>query len=92
MNEELNRTFHQPVRTQIMAYLTAHGLCTYTALKQKFNLSDGHMTTHMCELLEHNYVRMEKEFINNKPCTTYYVTDFGRNEFAEYVIRLKKII
>jgi DNA-binding MarR family transcriptional regulator len=92
MNEELNRILHQPIRTQIMAYLIAHGSCTYTEIKNKFNLSDGHMTTHMRELLEHKYVRMEKEFINNKPCTTYYITDNGRNEFAEYVKRLKKII
>lgn len=92
MNAELNRILHQPIRTHIMAYLIAHGLCTYNELKNKFNLSDGHMTTHMRELLEHNYVRMEKEFVNNKPCTTYYVTDIGRNEFAEYVKRLKKII
>ena len=92
MNNELNRILHQPIRTRIMAYLIAHGSCNYKQLKTQFELSDGHMTTHMRELLEHNYVEMEKTFINNKPCTTYHVTDIGRQEFAEYVQRLKKII
>lgn len=92
MNDELNKVLHQPIRTRIMAYLIAHGSCTYTQLKNQFDLSDGHMTTHMKELLEHQYVEMEKTFVNNKPCTTYYVTDRGRQEFAQYVQRLKKII
>ena len=90
--KELNRILHQPIRTRIMAYLIARGHALYTEIKQEFGLSDGHMTTHMRELLEHEYVGMEKAFVNNKPCTTYYVTEKGRQAFAEYVQQLKRII
>ncbi len=90
--EELNRILHQPIRTRIMAYLIAHGHALYTHIKQEFGLSDGHMTTHMRELLENEYVKMEKAFVNSKPCTTYYVTEKGKEAFAEYVQQLKKII
>jgi predicted ArsR family transcriptional regulator len=89
---ELNRILHQPIRTRIMAYLIARGATDYTSLKKALDLSDGHMTTHMKELLEHDYVKAEKEFVNNKPRTTYYLTAKGKNEFGKYIQSLKKII
>lgn len=92
MHNELDRILHQPIRTQIMAYLIACDSCDYTTLKNKFELSDGHMTTHMRELLEHKYVVAEKEFINNKPRTTYHITPEGRTAFGAYITTLKRII
>ena len=92
MEKELNRILHQPIRTKIMAYLVAHGSCDYTALKKEFDLSDGHMTTHMRELLEHQYISMKKTFVDNKPCTTYILTSAGKISFAQYIQSLKKII
>jgi DNA-binding MarR family transcriptional regulator len=92
MNEELDRIIHQPIRTRIMAYLLASSFCDYTKLKNMFNLSDGHMTTHMRELIEHGYVQFKKEFVNNKSRTTYYLTPTGRDAFLNYVMILKKVI
>ncbi len=90
--EELNRVLHQPIRTRIMAYLLAAGSADYTTIKNMFALSDGHMSTHMRELIEHKYVEVEKMFVNNKPRTTYYLTREGKEAFSEYVTALKKII
>jgi len=92
VNEPLNKILHQPVRTRLMAYLVAHTTCDYTALKKEFNLSDGHMTTHMRELIAHNYVTVEKVFFENKPRTTYHLTDEGKAAFSEYVNTLKSVI
>lgn len=92
MSHELNRVLHQPIRTRIMAYLVASGSSDYTTLKKMFDLSDGHMTTHMRELLEHEYVQTEKTFVQNKPRTTYYLTAKGRDAFLDYVAVLKTII
>lgn len=92
MEHELNRILHQPIRTRIVALLIARGSCDYNGLKKEFKLSDGHMTTHMKELIEHDYVKVEKTFVDNKSRTTYYPTQLGREEFAEYVRSLKRII
>lgn len=63
----LNRESKQ----DFVALLTARGSCDYNGLKKELGLSDGHMTTHMKELVEHAYVQVEKSFIDNKPRTTY---------------------
>ncbi len=92
MEGDLNRVLHQPIRTRIMAFLVANGSCDYTTLKNQFNLTDGHMTTHMRELLENEYVAMEKSFVHNKPRTTYSITQQGKKAFEDYIDTLKKII
>jgi predicted ArsR family transcriptional regulator len=90
--EELDKVIHQPIRTRIMAILVNQGECDYTTLKRQLELSDGHMSTHMKELLSSGYVEMEKTFVENKPKTTYSVTQVGRKKFGVYVAALKRII
>jgi DNA-binding HxlR family transcriptional regulator len=90
--KELDKVIHQPVRTKIMAQLINMGVCDYTTLKKTLELSDGHMSTHMRELLESGYVEMEKAFVDNKPRTTYKLTKDGKKRFAEYVDTLKQLI
>ena len=75
-----------------MAYLANVKECDYTTLKSSLDLSDGHMSTHMKELLESGYVEMEKAFVNNKPKTTYKITREGKKKFAQYVESLKNLI
>ena len=89
---ELDRVIHQPIRTRIIAYLANVKECDYTTLKNSLGLSDGHMTTHMRELLSGQYVEMEKEFVNNKPKTTYRITKEGKKRFLAYINTLKDII
>lgn len=91
-NPEIDKVIHQPVRTKIMALLVSVKECDYTTLKTKLGLSDGHMSTHMKELLESNYVEMEKAFVDNKPRTTYRVTKEGKKKFTQYVNTLKNLI
>lgn len=89
---ELDRVIHQPIRTRIMAMLVNIGECDYTTIKNTLQLSDGHMSTHMKELVSSEYVEMEKAFVENKPKTTYRITKLGRAKFVEYVKALKNII
>jgi predicted ArsR family transcriptional regulator len=89
---ELDKVIHQPVRTRIMAMLANVKECDYTTLKKTLGLSDGHMSTHMKELLEARYVEMEKTFVENKPKTTYRITKEGKKRFGAYVNALKELI
>ena len=75
-----------------MTYLVGCSSCDYKTLKDRFCLSDGHMTTHMRELLEHGYVVVVKEFIENRPRTTYKITPAGRHALQAYVDELRSTI
>ncbi len=89
---ELDKVLHQPIRTRIVAYLAANNSCDFNTVKKLFNLSDGHMTTHMRELLESGYVGVEKQVTEGKPKTVYHITDVGRKAFSTYVAMLREVL
>ena len=89
---DLDKVIHQPIRTRIMAFLANVKECDYTSLKNSLKLTDGHMSTHMKELLASGYVEMEKSFIENKPRTTYRITKDGKKRFLLYVNALKELV
>lgn len=64
----------------------------YTLIKKELGLTDGHMSTHMRALSEADYVEVQKEFVDNKPKTTYRLSSLGRKKFHEYVKLLKVLI
>lgn len=37
-------------------------------------------------------MEVRKEFVNNRPQTTYHLTDEGRTQFEEYVALLNKLV
>lgn len=96
MNEfcmiELDKVLHQPIRTKIIAYLAANQSCDFNTIKRLFNLSDGHMTTHMRELLESGYVEVEKRVVAGKPKTVYYITKAGGEAFVKYIAMLREVL
>src|SRR4051812_45450302 len=89
---ELDRVIHQPIRTKIIALLISLKECDYTTIKTTLGISDGHMSTHMKELLASGYVEMEKSFVDNKPRTSYRMTKTGKKAFAAYIEVLKNLI
>lgn len=88
----LNKSFHQPIRTKIVAYLLNVQQAEYKEIRNMFNLSDGHMTTHMRELISKEYVMVQKEFIDNKPRTIYRLTEKGISDFKLYLDSLKALL
>ena len=90
--DDLDVILHQPVRTKLVAYLINIKECDFSTIKNDLNLSDGHMSTHMKKLLQSEYVEMKKEFVENKPKTTYKITKLGKKKFNDYIKMLKRII
>jgi DNA-binding MarR family transcriptional regulator len=91
-SKAIDQIVHQPVRTRLLAHLVSIHSCSYTSLRDKVNISDGNMTTHIKVLLSNDYITMEKEFVDNKPKTTYMITKKGRQAFNNYIRALKSII
>ncbi len=89
---ELDSLIHQPTRTRIMTYLSVHGVCDFTTLKKNLGLTDGHIATHIKQLIGAEYISAEKKFFENKPKTSYELTDLGRQKFLEYIAGLEHLI
>lgn len=61
-------------------------------LKDKLDLTDGNLSTHLSLLEKEKYVRIRKTFSGKKPKTLCSITDRGRRAFLEHVDTLEKII
>ena len=65
---------------------------TYKQMKEILGCTDGNMTTHTKKLIQEGFMEVRKEFVNNRPQTTYHLTDEGRTQFEEYVALLNKLV
>lgn len=93
MNNIVNssKVFESNIRLQMIASLSVSKL-TYRELKNICNCSDGNMATHTKKLIEEDFIIVEKSFVNNKPQTTYILTEKGKEEFIKYVELLNSLI
>ena len=88
---EQSKAFESNIRLQIIASLYKSDL-SYRQLKEICNCSDGNMATHLNKLIQNQFILKHKRIYNDKPLTTYHLTDYGRNEFIKYVEILKTVI
>lgn len=88
---DTSKIFDAKIRIQMIASLFVDDL-TFNQLKKICRCSDGNMTTHTKRLINEGYVVVKKEFKNNKPLTTYHLTEKGREEFTNYVNTLNKLL
>jgi len=90
---DLDNVLHQPVRTRIIAYLTARGTATFKELKEELNITDGNLDAHLKKLLAKSYLQSEKQTVKKgRPQTLYKLTSEGAEAFAEYIETLKRVL
>ncbi len=88
---DTSKVFDAKIRVQMIASLTVGDL-TFKQLKDICKCSDGNMTTHTKKLIVEGFVTVKKEFKNNRPLTTYHLTDKGKEAFVDYVNKLNEFI
>ena len=88
----LNPILHQPVRTRMVAYLSARGETTFTELKKASDITDGNLDAHMKKLVGAGYVATRREEGGGRPQTFYELTDAGQAAFREYVKALLSLL
>lgn len=88
---DISKVFDSKIRIQILSSLYVSDF-TYTQLKDLCNCSDGKLAGHIKILLKEEYISQTKEFVNNKPRTTYKITDYGKTQLEDYINFLKNII
>lgn len=90
--EELDALLHQPLRTQLVAFLAAAGELTFSDLKRQLEVSDGNLDAHLKKLLAADYVAVRKEFGNGRPQSFFVLTPTGLAALQTYVQRLQKLL
>ena len=89
----LDPLLHQPVRTQIAAYLAGRGEATFAELKRALAATDGNLDAHLTKLVEAGYLESRKETSPaGRPQTVFSLTLAGRNAFTRYVTALSTLL
>lgn len=89
---EFDKLVHQPTRLQLFAYLYRHGASTFTELQADLDLTEGNLSSHLQRMEDAGAVRVEKEFVDRRPRTTYELTDEGTELFEQHVDTLEALI
>lgn len=90
--EELDSLLHQPLRTQLVAFLAGAGEQTFSDLKRQLGVSDGNLDAHLKKLLAADYVAVRKETGNGRPQSFYALTPGGLSALQAYVQALQRLL
>ena len=90
--EELDALLHQPLRTQLVAFLAGAGEQTFSDLKRQLDVSDGNLDAHLKKLLAANYVATRKESGNGRPQSFFELTPTGLAALQNYVLALQRLL
>ena len=78
----LDAVLHQPVRTQIVAYLIGREEATFSEFKRVLGVSDGNLESHMKKLIAAEYVATRKDASNAR----------GRAALRRYMANLQQML
>ena len=89
---ELDGLVHEPARLRLLTYLSLLERADFVYLLAQSGLSKGNLSVQMSNLKEAGLVQVEKEFVDNRPRTTYSLTSAGRTRLASYRRTLEAIL
>lgn len=90
--DDLNPLLHSQLRLAIMSLLISVEEADYSYVKEQTEASSGNISVQMSKLEEAGYIEITKSFKNNKPNTSYRITDKGIEAFEAYVKTIQQYI
>jgi DNA-binding MarR family transcriptional regulator len=88
----LNKVFDNRIRLGVMSILMVNEEVNFNDLKQMLEVTDGNLATHIVNLEDNGYIKVQKGFIGKKTNTTYSVTKSGEKAFADHIAALENMI
>jgi DNA-binding MarR family transcriptional regulator len=88
----LNKVFDNRIRLGVMSILMVNEEVNFNDLKQMLEVTDGNLATHLVNLEENGYIKIQKGFIGKKTNTTYSVTRAGEKAFSDHITALENMI
>lgn len=93
--EQPDEVIHQPLRLKILAALKAlpdGERLEFVRLKAIVKATEGNLGAHIGTLDNAGYVKVEKDFHNNRPRTRVSLTRAGRRALQDYVDYLRALL
>lgn len=90
--EMLDPLLHQPLRTQLAAFLAGVGEVTFSDLKRQLDVSDGNLDSHLKKLIAADYVKVRKDNSTGRTQTCYTLTKTGRTSLQSYILALQQLL
>jgi DNA-binding MarR family transcriptional regulator len=90
--DQLNKAFESRVRLGIMSILMVNTWVDYKDIKEKLDLTDGNLASHISGLEKLEYITIRKRFIGKKTNTSYKVTKLGKKAFQDHINGLEKLL
>ena len=75
-----------------MSILIHHDWVEFVELKDYLKVTDGNLASHLSALEKLNFIQSRKQFIGNKPNTSYAATKLGRESFGNHLNALDSLI
>lgn len=88
----LDPILHQPVRTQIAAYLAGRGKASFTELKKALAVTDGNLDAHLKKMIESEYVEATKDDTSGSRQTIYVLSKQGMHALTGYLVQLENLV
>jgi DNA-binding MarR family transcriptional regulator len=88
----LNKHFESRVRLGVMSILMVNDWVDFSGLKELLNVTDGNLASHIKSLEAEGYIEVKKQFVANKPNTSYRATLEGRKAFDSHLEALENLI
>ncbi len=81
-----------PFRLHIMNILYKEKEINFVTLRNRLNISDGSLFSHLKYVEKENLILIKKEFRDRKPITIYSITEKGIDEFTKLRERLFEVL
>ena len=88
----LDTIVHGPVRLGVLTSLQMDGALDFTHLKQRLDVADGALGTHLIKLEDAGYIACKKSFVGRRPRSTYRITAVGQRALRTYLDTLGRVI
>ncbi|MCP4520908.1 MAG: transcriptional regulator [Cytophagales bacterium] len=87
-----NKAFENRVRLGIMSVLVVNDAVTFNTLKELLKATDGNLASHLKALEKLEFVKVNKQFIDRKPNTSYEATNTGKEAFQAHLNALEDLL
>ena len=88
----IDKVIHEPARFLIMSHLYIVESADFVYLVRQTGLTWGNLSFHIKKLSDAGYVKVKKEFLDNKPHTMLQLTKPGKSVFEEYRKNMKQML